>query len=100
MSTPSDIPNLHDAVLESIEVRWDAGEADISLTRVPGGPLLLKARGLRRFVLSHEQEWGPSIYVNHATVASDERGRAVMEIEMQSGDTISVIADHVTPSQG
>lgn len=100
MTTLPDIPNLHDAVLESVAVEWEAAEAVIVVTRVPGGPLRLRARGLRRFVLSHEEVWGPSVYINQVTAEIDERGLVVLEIEMQSGDTVSVVADEVIAAPG
>jgi hypothetical protein len=95
MNGPTHIPDLHDSVLERVNVQWEAAEATIDLTRVPGGPLTVTASGLRSLELSHEEEWGPSVFVNHATIKADGGGLAVLEIEMQSGDTIRLVADRL-----
>jgi hypothetical protein len=99
MNTAVDLPNLHDAVLERIELKWEEGLVTIELTRVPGGVCTLTASGLREFTMSRRQEWGPSACVNRAEVREDGENGIVLEIEMQSGDTITVAADRLaTPS--
>jgi hypothetical protein len=92
MSSDPPLPNLHDAVLERIDLRWEPGQATIELTRVPGGPLKLVASGLRGFSMTRRQEWGPSVFVNNAQARVDGQDGIVLEIEMQSGDTIIVAA--------
>jgi hypothetical protein len=92
------VPNLHDAVLERIELHWEDGILSIALTRVPGGPVVLTASGLRDFSVSRRQEWGPSVFVNEARVRRDGEAAIEMDIEMQSGDTITVVADQLTVS--
>jgi hypothetical protein len=99
VSGPHEIPNLHDAVLERIEVSWDEGLARIGLTLVPGGPLVLTAVGLRAFSMSRRQDWGPSVYVNGAQVRTGGEDPIVVEIEMQSGDVITVAAERIDSTQ-
>jgi hypothetical protein len=92
--TPA-LPNLHDAVLENVEINWQDAAATVRLTLVPGPPatVALEAEGLREVHLSHDQPWGPSIYVNGAeyvqVVGADE---VTLRIQMQSGDDIKLRA--------
>jgi hypothetical protein len=94
MAEPMDIslPNLHDAVLERIEIVWETGIATIELRRVPGAAFVLTARGLLDFSMPRRQDWGPSVCVNSAHVQRNDEGEVLLTIEMQSGDTLSVIA--------
>jgi hypothetical protein len=53
----------------------------------------LVAEGLREVHVSHDQPWGPSIYVNGAKYLQVVRADEVMlRIEMQSGDDIKLRA--------
>jgi hypothetical protein len=98
MNTTQGLPDLHDAVLERIELKWEEGLVTIDLTRVPGGIFTLTASGLRGFTMSRLQEWGPSVFVNQADAREDDEHGIVLEIEMQSGDTITVAADRLATS--
>jgi hypothetical protein len=95
MTEPQELPNLHDAVLERIELNWEAGEITIDLTRVPGGPLRLTGSGVLAFSVSRRQEWGPSIYINDAYLGRIGEDQIVLELEIQSGDTLSLTAARV-----
>jgi hypothetical protein len=89
------LPNLHDAVLERIEVDWERGLMTLGVTRVPGGPARIVCHAIEEFEMTRRQEWGPSAFVNDAEVCRIGPGRAKLWIEMQSGDTISVLATRV-----
>lgn len=88
-------PQLHDATLDSIELRWSSGEALIRLkTGDANHPhRVLVATGLRHLDCPRELPWGPSASINQvrgpAPAGPDTR---VLEIEMQSGDTIRIEA--------
>jgi hypothetical protein len=96
MSIGRELPNLHDAVLEWIELRWEDGLVTIQVTLVPGGPLVLTASGVRSFKLSRLQEWGPSVFINDARLLADGQHGSSLEIEMQSGDSLALAADSLT----
>lgn len=96
MSTEPELPNLHDAVLERIELLWEDGLATIEVTLVPGGPFMITASGIRSFSMSRLQEWGPSVFINDAKLQAEGEHGGTLEIEMQSGDTIALAADSLT----
>ena len=96
MTTGQELPNLHDAVLERIELRWEDGLATIEVTLVPGGPYVITASGIRSFRMTRLQEWGPSVFIHGAKVRAEDEHGSVLEIEMQSGDTITCASDRLT----
>jgi hypothetical protein len=87
-----DMPDLHDATLVDLSLQW--GERSTLVARF--------RQGARRFVAltvfdvkllhcPHENPWGPSVSVNRVRSAPGARaGLQRIEIEIQSGDTISV----------
>jgi hypothetical protein len=99
MSTGQELPNLHDAVLERIELRWEDGLATIEVTLVPGGPFVITASGIRSFSMSRVHEWGPSVFINDAKLRAEGEHGNILEIEMQSGDTITLAADRLTVAE-
>ena len=90
-----ELPNLHDAVLEGIEVSWGSATASIRLV-VAGDPPLevaLMFAGIREIHVPHDQPWGPSVFVNEVDhTDSDDKSGVSMRIQMQSGDEIRVHA--------
>jgi hypothetical protein len=89
------IPNLHDAVLERIEIDWESATATLRLVLVgdPSQGLSLVFGGLREAHVPHEQPWGPSVFVNALEyVVGRERGDLAVRIQMQSGDDITLRA--------
>jgi hypothetical protein len=95
MSSLPELPNLHDAVFESLEVIWEIGSVRVNVTRVPGGPAELACRRVRKLMMTRRLDWGPSVFVNKATVEADEDGNVVLRLAMQSGDDITVVAEEV-----
>jgi hypothetical protein len=89
------LPNLHDAILESIEIDWEGATAILRLGLVGDPPpkLALVCSGLREAHIPHDEPWGPSVSVNAAEYAegSDE-GDLILRLEMQSGDEIKLRA--------
>ncbi|MDO8388934.1 MAG: hypothetical protein Q7V57_00470 [Actinomycetota bacterium] len=80
--------NLHDATLLSVQADWAQGTAVVVL-RVAGQeePVRVRAVGVTDLRMLRERPWGPSVSVNSARVTG-----AVLVIEMQSGDTITIAA--------
>jgi len=78
------VPDLHDAFIDEILVDWAKG---ILLVRFASsaGEIVLRASGVKRFVMPREQPWGPSSYVNNASAAPATHGTQLV-IEVQSGD--------------
>jgi hypothetical protein len=90
------LPDLHDAVFERIDVDWEAATVTLHFTAVPGGPVILIARGYRELRVSHREPWGPSVWVNTAELTSDDADAPVtLHVEMQSGDPIDIVADQL-----
>ena len=89
------LPNLHDAILESIEINWEGATAILRLGLVGDPPpkLALAFSGLREAHIPRDEPWGPSVFVNATEYAdgSDE-GDLTLRLEMQSGDVIRLRA--------
>ena len=87
--------DLHDATLIRIACDWRDGRIEVHL-RAPSCPeVLLVATGVKRFDLSREQPWGPSVSVSdvHPPVTLADGGSR-LEVAMQSGDAIVIDAEH------
>jgi hypothetical protein len=80
----ADLPNLHDAVLESVSVDFQSGTAELRVGLVGGGVVHLACKPFRRLVIDRDQPWGPSDSIMGVT-GGNER----LDVEMQSGDTFS-----------
>jgi len=90
-----ELPNLHDATLESIEIDWRSGTATIRLSLVGDPPptLALVLSGLRQVHVPRDEPWGPSVSVNAADyVDGSDAGDLSLRLEMQSGDQITLRA--------
>src|SRR6266404_2436553 len=83
---------MHDWTLRSISVDWEAGTATISLTWA-SLPAAVIAHGVQDLRIPRKLEWGHSVSVN-STRGPDpiEDGLFSFSIEMQSGDTVEVVA--------
>src|SRR4051812_22165622 len=78
---------LHDASLDSLTVDWNAKSCVIQVRVVGGQPHSLSFRDVSNVSIPHKQPWGPSGFIN---ALAENRGHFL--IEMQSGDTIEVVA--------
>jgi hypothetical protein len=70
----------------------------VELERIPGVPVVSTATGLVELKITRRQEWGPSVSVNAVEIRTNETSETVLEIEMQSGDTIEIAAARVEVS--
>lgn len=86
---------LHDATLESLELRWSSGEVVLRVrTGDPTHPRReVLATAVRRLRCDREMPWGfsASIHEVRGPMAADG-DISVLEIEMQSGDLIRIEA--------
>jgi hypothetical protein len=83
---------MHDWSLETITVNWKARTASL-LLRGSRGHAALTARGLQELHVPMALEWGPSVSVNKIDGPSANGDHQKLLLEMQSGDTIEIIAE-------
>jgi hypothetical protein len=82
----------HDAPVDSVYIDWKTKTCTIALhvfltPGVRATPHRLHFFDVRSLSLPHEEPWGPSFYVNEASY-----GDGIFRIQMQSGDTIEIVA--------
>ena len=98
----STIPRLHDSTLETCTIFWEEGVVTVRLsTGINGtGVVLVKASGVVNFLCPRRSPWGPSDSVNEVRVQKSPEGSR-LEIEMQSGDTLTITCDDIayTPEE-
>jgi hypothetical protein len=91
-----DFPNMHDAILESIEIEWESGTTSLRLGLVGSPPpkLVLVFSDVREIHVPREQPWGPSVSVNTVEHTEDDGDSncVTMRLKMQSGDEIKIRA--------
>ena len=86
---------LHDATLESVELRWLSGEA---VMRIRTGDAMhprrvIVASAVRRLVCDRQMPWEPSASIHDVRgPATLGDGASVLEIEVQSGDVLRIEA--------
>lgn len=87
---------FHDWVLESIEVEWMSRKVFIHV-RGPNKKGAIECKGFSIVTVPREESWGPSESVYCLKQHKDDATSAqAVDIEMQSGDVISVVADEIT----
>ena len=86
---PSDT-DLHDATLVSIHFDWEARTCRLEFAGAPSRlePFCLTLSGVTEVVVPATQPWGPS----GSVLAAKQLAGGGIAIEMQSGDTITVVA--------
>ncbi|WP_437753688.1 hypothetical protein [Sorangium sp. So ce1389] len=87
--------SLHDATLETIELRWESGEVRLRIrTGDPEQPqLVVVASSVHRMECARQLPWGFSVSINEVRGPSPiDGGGACVEVEMQSGDVIRIEA--------
>ena len=89
-----ELVDLHDATLLSIQFEWKTGScvADFSGVRGPRGRCRLRWTNVSDLHVPRTQEWGPSVSV----LAASEPSPGRFELQLQSGDLITLRADGVT----
>jgi hypothetical protein len=92
------LPNLHDSVLERIEINWEAATATVRFGLVgdtnPPPSLTLVFSGFREIHVPRDEPWGPSDFVEVADyVDGSIQGGVTLRVEMQSGDELRLRAE-------
>ena len=83
----ADLP-LHDAVLSSCHVTWEADRCDFLVHLVGGSAHWLIFEGFTALQLPNEKPWGPSSSINEVRQTDAQE----FEIELQSGDVLRIKA--------
>lgn len=86
--------SLHDLALVDIRLRWRAAEAHLEFADHNGAVLRIGIAGLKLFELTRALPWGESPLVNEATLTRLEGGEYRLVLEMQSGDSVTVVGSH------
>ena len=82
------IPSLHDATLRSVLLNWKEGRCSFNLSTAEAPECSLEFSGVSQLAIPRELPWGPSVSVNGFTCL----GTGVYELELQSGDVLSIEA--------
>jgi hypothetical protein len=90
------LSDLHDAMLESLDLDWNSALLQLSLrTGILGfEEILIQASGTTDLSCPRQMPWGPSNSVNSASLETLPTG-IKLTIEMQSGDLIEVSCESV-----
>jgi hypothetical protein len=84
---------MHDWTFLTANINWAAGIAQLCFKNQKSEMVTIEAENLLDLHLPRLQEWGPSVSVNEVKGPYDvQSGFQKLEIEMQSGDLISLTA--------
>lgn len=89
------LPQLHDASLKSIEIKWSEGTATFSVVYFPGDGARegdIRLIGLSKLEITRAFPWGPSHSILEVTL-HQHQDSVDLSIQMQSGDEIRAEAD-------
>jgi hypothetical protein len=84
---------MHDWTLVSILFEWKSGCVTLEFRTDRSNSAKLTAHGVCELHVPRLSDWGPSVSVNEVFGPSDgPSGRRELELEMQSGDRIRIVA--------
>ena len=84
---------MHDSTLISILFEWKDKRATLSFRTHGVAVISIVADGVTELHVPHDAPWGPSVSVNRIIgPMAKASGESIMEVEMQSGDVIRVVA--------
>ena len=87
---------MHDWVFNSIEVNWHSGLSLIGVTDRKSINREIIIHEIIYFSMSRRFEWGESTNINRISLEEKGGGEGHnLVIEMQSGDTIEIIANKI-----
>lgn len=89
---------LHDATLLSVALDWRTGTAALNFrtANVSAPNAVIRGIATRLLQCPRERIWGPSVSVNKTTFEeSGVDGVRRLEIEMQTGDVIVLVAERI-----
>ena len=87
---------MHDWLLISISMDWDLGRLTVELRDSASTVRVVTAVGVRNLQVPKETPWGPSNSVNSSSIEVLPAGTKRLQIEMQSGDVIEVVAEQLS----
>lgn len=89
---------MHDWTLVSLILDWQESTLIIKFLNNSSLPMDIICKGIKGINISKWNEWGESVSVNLFNLKDDTKYKYI-EIEMQSGDVINIIAtDIVMPA--
>src|SRR5215475_8728697 len=84
---------MHDWVLDSIEFDWSNARLKVHFDTYEAGVVSVAAEGVVDLHVPRKDPWGPSVHVNEVRqFRGGAKKRCRFEIEMQSGDVITITA--------
>lgn len=84
---------MHDWTLVKITYEWEkGGSCRIQLRDRESATRYIDARNVFKLLVPRDEEWGPSVSVNSVAGPVEHSEGQELKIEMQSGDTIVVVA--------
>lgn len=84
---------MHDWTLVTIHFDWKSGEARVDFLNENSDLVSLSAKQTIELHAPRINDWGPSVSVsNISSIVLLEDGKNKIEIEMQSRDTIKIVA--------
>jgi hypothetical protein len=84
------LTRMHDWTLVGLTLNWRAGSLALDF-KTADGPVVVNTKGLTFLEVPRRHEWGPSVSVNEVRLSTVSKGQR-LDIEMQSGDEIVIIA--------
>lgn len=84
---------MHEWVLMSVEFDWEPARVTLLFDTIEAGVVSLRANGVTDLRVPQLNPWGPSVHVNEVRRRRSASGKpSRIEIEMQSGDVITIEA--------
>lgn len=84
---------MHDWIFEAIFVDWKQSRVQLCFENIDGQKVTILVEGMVDVHVPQKRPWGPSICVNSVAGPLDAgNGLRTLQIEMQSGDIISIVA--------
>ena len=92
---------MHDWILERVQIAWGEGKVVLELVDTGSAARTIEFTGVTHFEMPRTHPWGPSESINRVRgmVTTPSLGDSV-EIEMQSGDIITINATGAVLSSG
>lgn len=86
---------MHDLTLLNINIEWATGIVKIALLNNKSLNVSIFIDGLILIKIPRLNEWGESVSINSTKLGLSSCGNMSLDIEMQSGDIIEIIAEKI-----
>jgi hypothetical protein len=87
--------NMHDWVFLGLSFVWTDGSCSLEFKDNSSNVRTILVNDIRKLTIPRFAEWGESVNVNKVYGPFDENGYKTLEIQMQSGDQILIVAAHI-----